>query len=574
MKKFQLPADLTALSADEIAELRTAAAAERDAIAAQEESFSTEQLDALEGLMSDIDALDARATEIEAEATALAERQEAIRARLAGQDKVEEVVESAEEQPEAIEEPAEEAEVETPELVLASGAKRNTVATAAKGAPAVIIKKEAPVDEPKSLTTITAAANVPEFDAGQKLNDMKDVATAFLARSQGFGQNDPEMEPRIFEMSPSASRHGVARIRREDREFTVDREMGVEQQLEVIMAAAKESSLSGGSLIAAGGWCAPSETLYDFCELETTEGLLDIPEVTARRGGISFTKGPDLAGLLGNVNFGFTQTEAQAEAGTTKPCYSVACPPFQEVRLDAIGFCITAGLLTNAAYPELVRRILNLAGVGHAYRKSNATISRISTLIGAAVTFAPINSAGGSSAIADTFGALELQALRIRQVHALSPNATVEGIAPFWLRAALRHDVSRRLGLDSPFMVSDSDIDSMLALRGIRLQFVYGYQPLATTNTTTWTAYPNTVEVMLYPAGAFVRLVNDVISLDAVYDHDMLVTNNYTAAFFEEGMAVANTCGTGVKVNISLNYEGSAGFPQIGAGAGVTFAGA
>lgn len=76
------------------------------------------------------------------------------------------------------------------------------------------------------------------------------------------------------------------------------------------------------------------------------------------------------------------------------------------------------------------------------------------------------------------------------------------------------------------------------------------------------------------PAGAYVRLVNDVISLDAVYDHDLLTQNTYTAAFFEEGMAVANTCGTGVKVNIALNYEGAAGFPQIGTGEGVTFAAA
>ena len=569
-KSFELPADLTDLSADELAELRTSARAEIDEINGTEGDLTIEQLDRLEALLSDVDAIDGRAAEVAEAAEALAARQEAARARVAGLSG--EVVEEAAES-EPVEEAAEEVvEAEELEPVLASGSKRPTVAAAASKAPAVIIKKESVMDEPKSLTTITAAANVPDFTAGQELDGMADVATAFLARAAGFGQNPVDMPAKVMQMSSTSSRHGVARIKRADRAHTVSREMSVEQQFAAIMEAAKEKNLSGGSLIAAGGWCAPSEIMYDFCELETTEGLLDIPEVTARRGGIQFTKGPDLASLLADTDFGFIQTEVQAEAGTEKPCYAVECPPFQEVRLDAIGFCITAGLLTNAAYPELVRRVLNLAGVGHAHKKSASTISRISTLIGAGVTFAAVSASGGQSGIADVLGALELQALRIRQTHALSPEATVEGIAPFWLRAALRHDVSRRLGLDNPFMVSNADIDSMLALRGIRLQFVYGYQALATANTGTWTAYPSTVEVMLYPAGAYVRLVNDVISLDAVYDHDLLTQNTYTAAFFEEGMAVANTCGTGVKVSIGLNYEGAAGFPQIGAGEGITFA--
>lgn len=579
-KKFERPEDLSTLSADDIVELRAAAAAERDEIAATEGDFSTEQLDRLESLMTDIDDLDARGREIETEAAALAERQEAARARVAGQDQVEE---PAVEAVEAVEEPAVEVadeavveEVPEPESVLASAAKRNTVAIAAKGAPAVIIKKETPVEEPSSLTTITAAANVPEFNAGQKLDGMQDVAQAFLQRSAGFGQNDADMEARVFQMSPNASRHGVARIKRAEREFTVDRNMSIQDQFDVIMAASKEKNLAGGSLLAAGGWCSPSETMYDFCEMETTDGLFDIAEVTARRGGISFTKGPDLSTLLADANFGFTQTETQAEAGTEKPCYAVACPPFTEVRLDAIGFCITAGLLTNAAYPELVRRTLNLAGIGHAYRKSATTIARISTLIGAAVTYAAVGAAGSQSGAADSLAALELQALRIRQTHALSPGTTIDGVAPIWFRAALRSDLSRRLGLPDPMAVTDADIDRYLAIRGIRLQFVYGYQALVTGATTTpggtagWTSLPGQVEIMLWPAGAYVRLVNDVISLDAVYDHDMLIQNTYTAAFMEEGLAVANTCGTGVKLNIALNYEGSAGYPAIGTGVGIS----
>lgn len=574
MKKFERPADLSTLTVEQLADLRTAATAEIQEINSTEGDLSIEQLDALEALLGDRDAIDARVAEVEAEASALAERQAALRGRVAEPEAEAEVVEETPADEVIVEEePAAEVEAEP---VLASGSKRKTVAAAASKAPAVHIKKEQEPVADTSLTTITAAANVPEFTAGQELADMSEVASAFLQRVQSFGgSNDANMKTGVFNRSASSTRHGVARIKRADREFTVDREMGVEAQFAVIMEAAKESRLTGGSLVAAAGWCAPSETLYDFCELETTEGLVDVPEVTARRGGIQFTKGPDFMTLFADSDFGFIQTEAVVEAGATpKPCYAVECPPFTEVRLDAIGFCITAGLLTNAAYPELVRRVLNLAGVGHARRKSQSTIQRISAAIGTAINWTEIGAAGGNSGLADTLGAVELQALRIRQSLAMSPTATIEGIAPYWFKAAARHELSRRLGLTEPFRITDADVENYFAIRNIRLQYVYDYQMLDTTSTATWTKFPDTVEIMLYPAGAFVRLVNDVISLDAVYDHDLLTGNQYTAAFMEEGIAVANTCGFGVKVSVALNYEGAAGFPQIGAGSGVTFAAA
>ena len=79
---------------------------------------------------------------------------------------------------------------------------------------------------------------------------------------------------------------------------------------------------------------------------------------------------------------------------------------------------------------------------------------------------------------------------------------------------------------------------------------MYDYQPLATANTGTWTSWPDTLEVMLYPSGAFIKGTTPVLNLDTIYDSVGLSTNTYTAAFFEEGLLVANRCGSGVKVSI------------------------
>lgn len=559
---FEKPESFEGLDLDALRALSAEALEEaRGIMAADDADLTDEQIARVEELMqasADIDA------EVVTRETAEAERAEkiaALRAQTTPEDSTpaDDPEEGGDEEPEEepAEEPDEDAEANTKkEVVVASTpAPRRTVAIAKKTAP----EPEAPKRE---SATLVAAANVPGFNTGQELTDLDQVAEAFIARARSFAGgnkgNEKGLPTGVYNLSPDAQRFGVARIHKPDNEFTTGMDEPLDKQFETIMAAAKESRLPGGSLVAAGGWCAPSETLYDFCSLETTEGLLSIPEATARRGGINFTKGPDFAALMADSDFGFLQTEAQAEAGTAKPCYAVECPPFEEVRLDAVGFCITAGLLTNAAYPELIRRVLELAVVGHARRLNAQTISRISTLIGAAVDHAEIG-----ATTSDVLDALDLQATRLRYMYSMSPNATIEVVLPLWAKNIIKSDLSRRTGVDM-LSVSDADVNRYLGARNLSAQFVYDYQNITSTSTGTWTSWPDSLEAMLYPAGAFVRLGLPVIDLDTVYDHANLTTNTYTAAFFEEGFAIANTCGTGVKVAIDVScLAGNTGAAEV-----------
>jgi hypothetical protein len=434
------------------------------------------------------------------------------------------------------------------EVVVASApapkpAPRKTVAVAEKRAPEVEVPKPAGA-------VLVAAADVPGFSAGEDLGTLDKVAEAFINRARSFAGgrgNEGGLPAGVYGISDKSQRFGVARIRKPQNEFSTGMDRPLNEQLDIVMAAAKESRLPGGNLVAAGGWCAPSETLYDFCSLETTEGMLSIPEVQANRGGINFTKGPDLATILADASFGFVQTETEAEAGTPKPCYAVECPPFTEVRLQAVGFCITAGVLTNAAYPELITRVLELATVGHARKVNAATINAISTAIGAAVDHAEIG-----ATTSDVLDALALQATRIRYLYSMAPNATIEAVLPIWAKEIFRADLGRRNGVDM-LAIGDAQISAYLGARGVSAQYVYDYQNLTSASTGTWTSFPDALEVMLYPAGAFVRLTTDVIDLGTIYDSTGLSTNTYTAAFFEEGLAVANTCGSGVKVSIDVS---------------------
>lgn len=576
--KFEKPESYEGLNLDELRDLSTAAMDEaRALLSADDADLTDEQIaeaEALMGISSEID------TEINARETAAQERADrlaALRESAAPEANAQDENGGDEEVP-ADETPEGDVEGETAdsvedeadarkEVVVASAKTpvRRTAASAARKAPEVVIEDKSP------MPTIIAAANVPGVASGAELEDFTALAEAFVSRARSFGgRNEEGLSTGIYQMSENAQHFGVAKIRKPESDFETGMDQPLDKQMETILAAAKEHRLPGGSLVAAGGWCAPSEIWYDsFLRLEDgNAGLLSIPEVVARRGGINFTKGPDFATLFADADFGFIQTEAQAIAGTEKPCYAVECPPFTEVRLDAVGFCITAGILTNAAYPELIRRVLELALVGQRRRINASTIARINTAAGAAVNYVEVGGANGATT-SDILDALVIQALRLRYQYTMNPNTTIEVILPVWAKEIVRADLSRRNGVDM-LAVSDAQIMSFFGARNLSVQFVYDFQNFASGNTGTWTAFPTTVQAILYPAGAFVRLTADVIDLDAIYDSVNTKTNTYTAAFFEEGMAVANVGGTAVKVEIALNVKGSSGYPAVGAGTGVT----
>ena len=213
--------------------------------------------------------------------------------------------------------------------------------------PSVRQAAKAPVRRPSSDVVITAAADVPGFSNGQQLEDIKAVAKAFSARAGGFPRG---------RVPDTYIRSGVATFARDFSDGLVDTNRDFDGPLALFDEAAKESRLPGGSLVAAGGWCAPSETIYDLCVTEELDGILDVPEVDISRGGIRFTKGPDFEDIYADA--GFSLTEAQVIAGTAKPCIEIDCPPFVEVRLDVCGICIKAPILTNVGYPELVQRYI------------------------------------------------------------------------------------------------------------------------------------------------------------------------------------------------------------------------
>lgn len=424
--------------------------------------------------------------------------------------------------------------------------------------PAPAITEETSVEDttPKARMTV---ADVPGFAADSDAS-FEDLAVALDRRLQGFNSGAYAAAARAGRAM--SERHSLAVVRKAfDERATV----GSPESADAAMAfAVNEKNLPGGSLVAAGGWCAPSETVYDLLEDESRDGLISLPEINVTRGGIKFTKGPKFADLYAAPSFNFTEAEAKegkyqptSAADPTnkvgaKPVYHVPCTDFEEVRLSAAGLHIQAGLLQQRGYPELVARTIRGALVAHEHKMSERVIASMETQ-----STAVSMDAGQIGAAAPILTAIELQVEHYRYAQRLSRSTTLEAVFPYWVRGAIRTDLSRREGVDL-IDVPDSRIDAWFRSRGVNAQFVYDWQALG-GEAGAFKVWPGSLKFLLYSAGTFVKGSQDVITLDTVYDSVLLGQNDYTALFTEEGYLVAKRGHDARVVTVPLNPNGGTG---------------
>lgn len=418
---------------------------------------------------------------------------------------------------------------------------------------------------------LVAAADVPGFSTGQVLrNGLSDLAEAWEGRMMPLITSNVNSG-----VDGQRTRVGLARIKREvPEQYMIKDDHEAASKIEF---ATDERNLPGGSLVAAAGWCAPSETLYDLCDIRMTEtGMINLPSVVARRGGIRYPADFNWADVWSSI--GFYLTEAEVIAGVEKPCVEVPCPEdWQECRMDVSGLCIRTPILMERGWPERVRQFMDGAMIIHAHKlnaKKLAKMEALSTLITMPDTPNPDPAASivdphGPGAFESVLSMLELQVQYQRYRERLSQTESLEMIAPFWLRGILKSDLRKKLGIDNRYDVTDADLDRYFRAIGVNPQWVYDWQdsfsePIDPTafGGPVPTVWPTTVKVMLYRAGTFFQLGADVINLDGIYDHASLVQNIYTALFTEEGWQVCNRCGDSFVIEMNLCPNGLSGAYQ------------
>lgn len=360
---------------------------------------------------------------------------------------------------------------------------------------------------------IAAAVDVPQFYVGQRL-DPTTLADALHNKARML--SDSRGAQTVYPVA------------------TIERPFGEGYDLEGLDQAAAWDAISDGAkpsaLTASGGWCAPSQIVYDLFEAECETGsdsLFSLPTFRVTRGGIRW---PVYIPHDASFNPGFVWTEANdiaATSGTpTKPCVSIPCPTFAECRLDATGLCVTAGNLMDRAYPEQVRWFLNRAI--RAYER-NSSIRQLNLVLADVVPVAQPASFGALSALLNS---LLLQAVDYRETNGLCLGQQLDLLLPGWALEVLRSDVARQDGTFSiGNLPTNADVTAWLASVGLNVAFVNYWQPIAGNPATVW---PTSIQYLIGYPGSYIRFDQGRLDLGVIRDSVLNSTNDYTAVWFEE----------------------------------------
>jgi hypothetical protein len=558
MFPFEVPADLSALSVEDLAAFGTKVR-EHIATLLADQNTSAGDLRATRDLYATVTAEEDR-RKVEAEQAA------ADRAELAGMI--------------AAPAPVAPAAIEPTEIL----------PPAVPAAPAVVastIDPAPPADAPRyavllaSSDTRGAGGTLADFDA------VGDILEARLATYSSSTESDPNARKREVEISGTGrafridgrrlTRHSNALIKRQFPEDLRIPENNPKGALKMLLHGVNERRLPGGSLIAstqkiveagraltaAVGWCAPSEVIYDLCALESLDGMLSLPTMQSARGGFQIPEngGPDFSAIFGALGEQIL-TEYDVENGTEKVCIEVPCPDFVNIRMDVAYICLTGSFLQDRGYPEIVTRFSQGSIVALAHKINADIIARIEDASSGLTTIPTI--ANSDDAVSQLLSAIEVAIEDIKYRNRMQRAGTIEIVLPAWVIAPMRAALARRRGVAS-WNVSDAEILDAFTTRRAVPHFVYDWQdsysdtPTGPGAASPITAFPTSVRFLAYPAGTWSKIERDVINLDTVYDSAMITQNQYTALFTEDGFNVLQLCADSRVYQVDISPAGIVG---------------
>jgi hypothetical protein len=568
VETFEIPEDLTTLADGDLDEGNPESLTARAVAAfnelAQNENPGSAEVDAVAELA---DAIEALRAERGTRAAAADERRESVRSQMAR-------VNGPEDEPDDDgggetgdegDEPVVPVEVveDTPELesVAASANRRGIVVSTPLRQPTLNptlaqIAARAPdpgIEDPRPEVVITAAADVPRLSPGQRIPTVTDLVNACTDRAKALGVSNGNP---VFVPLATINRTFPTIL---DSTMSEDAVMAA---FEAMVDPHRHSQQAMEALVAAGGWCAPSEIRYEFFQISEVAGLWDAPTFGVQRGGIRFPingglslfdffalSGAPASGIPTAGTMPWEWTEADDIATVTgtgaKLCLRPPCPSFDEVRLRAFGICVTAGNLTEDAYPELIRHFIAQTVIAHA-----RVINRRHLLLAAAASTAttPVGTTT-ESPTTHILGGYGLNAADYREKHGMAPTAVLEGVMPSWTRELMRSDLAKRNGFGGAegLNVGDQMLSDFFDTRYIRMQWVQDWQTrgaaaagsIAPTDGSIPTNWPTSVQGMLYAPGTFGRGNGMRLDLGVVRDSVLNAENDHTAAWSEEATLIA-----------------------------------
>ncbi len=569
---FTLPASLDDLTPEQLDELRVKAETEFDAIYDQDGGPKADQLARAGELADALDSIRGRAAAIEAEAAETQAAFDELRARRtpAEPTATEPEGDDSGDDDDALEGdvlPAAAPAAPTPQLVSASGrtggaitASRDTgglqggkrrLNPSLSGA-----RANAPsVPAPSQELAITASVGLPgQFEPGARITDLRAVGDLMEQRAKSMADQGGR-----FSARRTGDPYGgvqIASMKNDwaDRFSDTSSTDAVQAYIEKVQGNRTASKFE--TLVAGGGWCAPSQNRYDFFNIACEGGAIDLPTFGVERGGVNFPVSPSLADTFSpalpwytafsnaTVPWLWTETDdiLTVTGSTNKPCIRVPCSSMTNVRLECYGICLTAGNLADNAWPESTRNFLRLLMSAHFHASNARYISQIVTAAGTAITGCTAVTGTSGGVAAPILNTAELGAWDYRTKFGMCDDDVLEWILPAWTKGVVRSDLAKRTGVSDFMSVPDAAIASWFDTRNIRVQFVDDFQVRAAGQpgaATAITRYPSIVNGLMYAAGTVARGNGMTLDLGVVRDSTLNAENDFTAAWMEECHLIA-----------------------------------
>lgn len=545
---YELPEDVTRLS-DEDLDANLSAAVRSFKAESTTTVVTQHTLPNLRSLKASIETL----KEEQKARTAAAEAAAAEIDQLAADVFGEEEAETVEAETETVEAEAETVEALEPTAVIdpvavTASARRslNLTAVRAKQSGSGSLSRYLPADEPTGIE-IVASVDVPGFRPGQEIQ-IDQIVEGAMRRATG--------------LKTSGGGTGMVasyRLPFPDSLVIKDSSSAPEGS-KAVMLAAKQSRLPQGDLVASGGWCAPSETIYDIADIACPDMLWDAPEVQLNRGGLRFFRTPTLD--VGALTWTWTEAQdiaaATQPAGPEKPCFVIPCPAPIDVRAEAVGVCLSVGILTQRFFPEMVDWYVRNAMIAHEIRIKTEMYNQ--ARLSAATLAVTIPATGGFATFSAVYGAVALQAADMIERHNLCDGTELEVVFPFWMRNMMLTDVARQQGKD-PLTITDADLQAAFTGLGVRIQFARGLAPDVPTNiggAVPATAWPADVEFLIYPSGNFQIGRGPEVNLGVIIDSVTVATND-EKIFSEEAVVLIDRMGLARRVTVTVCANGEVG---------------
>lgn len=612
-QRFQLPADLTGLSVDQLADLEKAAQAEFKTVRHEFDKApdaatkavhlkrADELATALGKLTGRVEAVKAEAADIQAQFDGIVAK---IRPAAATEPTGEPVVSPADSTPPAPAVPA-----DAPASPVEAGKELAPVGGATTASRDIggltgpqyqlnpslsAIRRTAPPQAPPTPPlAITASVRMPgRFEPGDQIGQLGHLTELIENRAKGMSVGHGTDRSGLMVRDRTGGYRGmlvdafggvqVASVARQWADGPLSDASPIaeiEEYRRKIAGKARPDAFQ--AMVAGGGWCAMGEPIWNFFDVTCQGGMIDLPTRGITRGGIIVPTSPTVAdaytpdlGLyeatFSNATVPWLWTEEDdiltVTGSTNKPCLRVPCAAMTSYRLECYGVCITAGNLADNAWPESTANFLRLINNVH-YHASNARyIAQIVTLAGAAITAGVACTGGGRGTAAPLLGVLELGAVDYRARFGACPDDVIEIILPTWAKTAVRIDLSKRTGVSDFMCVTDQMISNWFSCRNLRVQFVEDWQVRAAGQpgaSTPVTALPSSVQALMYFPGAIVRGNGMSLNLGVVRDSTLNAENDHTALWMEECHLIAQFGPAPRLYTIEICADGTTGAADI-----------